>query len=485
MPRRPPVAPSGLPERAVSYPSLSFILARPAPAHQCLRFASLLCCHLRDSESPPICDYTHANASTQLHHLNHECPQNLSAANTNPPGLKDSRLEYLQALRARAKAQAKHNELQASLQQLRTRHVDDNPTQPEPEHDDNVTQGYVFLLRQRRRHAELQVIQESLEKLLNAKPSTPSSDPRDIVKRAIGDQPDVPAERLDNLSQTDDDQLSIFKLKQQVLEARASMERAQAAKTKAQDTAPSAPSATLQSQVYALEQARNELVDWIQGELAKLEEEGIFLEDASPIKRPVKNGTSAAATDTTNSAIDRASATAKIQASYDKYTAARANLLEAHLSLQNPAPATNAEDDSATNDNNALSPPTPVNANTASDSSKPSNPISKLLPYLPPLAHIATSERALTQRTVHLAAHLAAADQEAQEALARLSGESHLLPAAGGSKEAAAWARMAVEADAATEALVKERLDESAKEVASVAMVVDLCSLQSRVLDTV
>ncbi|EUC43534.1 hypothetical protein COCMIDRAFT_38533 [Bipolaris oryzae ATCC 44560] len=433
------------------------------------------------------------SASTQLQHLNHECPQNLSAANTNPPGLKDSRLEYLQALRARAKAQAKHNELQASLEQLRTRHVDDNPTQPEPEHDDNVTQGYVFLLRQRRRHAELQVIQESLEKLLSAKPSTPSSDPRDLVKRAIGEQPDVPAERLDNLSQTEDDQVSIFKLKQEVLEARASMERAQAAKIKAQDATPSAPSATLQSQVYALEQARNELVDWIQGELAKLEEESIFLEDASPIKRPVRNGASAAAPDTTNSAIDRASATAKIQASYDKYTAARANLLEAHVSLQNPAPATNSEGDSSTNDNNnnnnnnnnAVSPQTPVNANTDSVASKPTNPISKLLPYLSPLAHIATSERALTQRTVHLAAHLAAADQEAQEALVRLSGESHLLPAAGGSKEAAAWAKVAAEADAATEALVKERLDESAKEVAGVAMIVDLCSLQSRVLDTV
>ncbi|XP_014555260.1 hypothetical protein COCVIDRAFT_17134 [Bipolaris victoriae FI3] len=426
------------------------------------------------------------NASTQLQHLNHECPQNLSAANTNPPGLKDSRLEYLQALRARAKAQAKHNELQASLEQLRARHVDDNPTQPEPEHDDNVTQGYVFLLRQRRRHAELQVIQESLEKLLSAKPSTPSSDPRDLVKRAIGEQPDVPAERLDNLFQAEDDQVSIFKLKQEVLEARASMERAQAAKTKAQDTAPSAPSTTLQSQVYALEQARNELVDWIQGELAKLEEESIFLEDASPIKRPVRNGTAAAAPDTTHSAIDRASATAKIQASYDKYTAARANLLEAHLSLQNPAPAPNAEEnDSSTNDNNAVSPPTPVNANTVSTSSKPINPISKLFPYLPPLAHIATTERALTQRTVHLAAHLAAADQDAQEALVRLSGESHLLPSAGGSKEAAAWAKVAAEADAATEALVKERLEESANEVAGVAMVVDLCSLQSRVLDTV
>ena len=68
------------------------------------------------------------NAATQNQHLNHECPQNLSAANTNPPGLKDVRLEYLQALRARSQAQARHRELQASLEDLRNRYVDENPT---------------------------------------------------------------------------------------------------------------------------------------------------------------------------------------------------------------------------------------------------------------------------------------------------------------------------------------------------------------------
>lgn len=82
-----------------------------------------------------------------------------------------------------------------------------------------------------------------------------------------------------------------------------------------------------------------------------------------------------------------------------------------------------------------------------------------------------------------LAAHLAAADQEAREALLRLSAESHLLPA--GSQEAAAWGKAAADAEAATELLVREKLHESRKEVAGVAMVVELCSLHSRVLDAV
>jgi hypothetical protein len=168
------------------------------------------------------------NAVTRSQHLNHECPQNLSAANTNPPGLKDTRLQYLQALRAKAQAQTRHRELQASLEGLRNRHVNENPTQPESEYDNEITKGYVSLLRQRRRYAELQVIQGSLDKLLGAKPSDASTDPRDLVKRLIGEQPDLPAERLEQLSQADDEQTWTFKLKQEVLEARASMERAQA-----------------------------------------------------------------------------------------------------------------------------------------------------------------------------------------------------------------------------------------------------------------
>ena len=179
-------------------------------------------------------------------------------------------------------------------------------------------------------------------------------------------------------------------------------------------------------------------------------------------------------TNTADSVLDSVSVTSRIQASYDKYTAARARLLEAHTSLQNPMPV--SENYSQSNNNSAQ-----IASNATS--SKPTNPISKLLPYLPHLANTTTNERALTQHTVYLAAHLAAADQEAQEALMRLSGESHLLPAAGGSREAGAWARTAAEAEAATEQLVKERLEESRKEVSSVTTIVDLCSLQSKVLD--
>ncbi|KAF1940251.1 hypothetical protein EJ02DRAFT_406915 [Clathrospora elynae] len=403
------------------------------------------------------------NPATQTQHLNHACPQSLSAANTNPPGLKDARLEYLNALRARAQAQTRHRELQASLGDLRDRHVDENPTQPESEHDKEVTRSYVSLLRQRRRFAELQVIQESLNKLLSVKSTDVPADLKALVKRTIGEQPDLPAERLEQLSLADDDQTWIFKLKQEVLEARASMERAQAARKKAQSE--SRGSSSLQGQVLALERARDEIVDWVQGELAKLEENSIFLEDASPIKRSAS----------VPAPVDIASAETRIRESYNKYTAARASLLKAYSILQQP-PQVEADDEK--NGDEAAT----LQADKARNTTKPSTPITKLLPHLPHLTQIANNERSLLQQSVYLQTQLASADQEIEEALLRLSGESHLLPA--GSKDVAVWGNTAREAEAATQEFVKERLQASRQEVSSVSTIVELCSLQSKVLET-
>ncbi len=202
-----------------------------------------------------------ANSPIQNQHLNHECPHNVIVGNTNPPSLKASRLDYLQAIRERNAAQARHRNLQASLEELRKTHADENPTQSESDYDNEVTRGYITLLRQRRRFAELQTIQESVDKLLSAKPSSVHSDPKDLVKSTLGEQPDLPAERLEQLSRTQDDQTWGFKLKQEVLGAKTSMERAQAAREKAQNECSN--SSSLAAQVYALERAqgRNSRMD--------------------------------------------------------------------------------------------------------------------------------------------------------------------------------------------------------------------------------
>jgi hypothetical protein len=398
--------------------------------------------------------------ATQNQHVNHECPQGMSATSTNPPGLKDSRIAYLQALRAKAQAEAKQRELQASLDELKNRHLDETPTLPQADYDDESTRGYITLLRQRRKLAELYVVQQSLEKLLGAKLPNQHHDPRDHVQDTIGEQPDLPAERLEQISQPDDNQSSIFKLKQEVLEARRRMDRANVARKQATNAI--RDQLGLQEQVYALEKARNEIVEWMQGELAKMEEDSVFLEDASPVKRSAQE----------DAPIDLESAEARIRASYDRYTAARITLIESYGGLTEPR-CENSETkaDGTTKDS----------AEVEKDT-KLTRPITKLLPHLPLLARSAQNERSLLQQAVYLQSQLAASDRELEEALLRLSGESHLLPA--GSKDASAWSKVAKESENATEAHVKEHLQESRQEVSSISAIVDLCSLQSKVLSS-
>ncbi|KAJ8112269.1 hypothetical protein OPT61_g5332 [Boeremia exigua] len=401
------------------------------------------------------------NHATQTQHLNHECAHSISAASTNPPGLKDSRIVYLHALRAKSQAETKHRELQASLGELQDRHMDENPILQSSDKDDESTRGYIDLLRRRRKLAELNVVQESLERLLSAKPSSQHHSPRAHVQDAIGEQPDLPAERLEQISQPVDNQGSTFRLKQEVLDARSRMDRANIARQQASNVV-RAPSGLVE-QVHALEKARNEIVEWMQGELAKMEEDTVFLEDASPIKRSTQEDV----------ALDLESAEERIRASYNCYTSARVELIKAYESLDEPLPEVSktGSDDSAKHVGDSSENPSLV------------RPITKLLAHLTPLARSAQNERSLLQQVVYLQGQLVTADQELEEALLRLSGESHLLPA--GSKDASAWGKVAAEAGSATETAVKEQIRESYQEISSIDAVADLCSLQSRVLASV
>lgn len=401
------------------------------------------------------------NHATQDQHVNHECPRSVTATNTNPPGLKGSRIAYLQALRAKSQAEVRHAELQASLEDMRRHHIDDNPTLSHSDQDDKPTRSYVSLLRQRRKVAELGVIQEALEKLLNAKPSVQHRDPRDHIHEVIGEQPDLPAERLEQIAQSEVNQTSIFKVKQEVLDARSHMNRANNARTQSNNTVHEQPG--LQQQVYALEKARTEIVEWMQGELAKMEEDSVFLEDASPLKRPRQEDTP----------VDLKSAEARVRVSYDQYISSRIEMIKAYESLTERLPEIDRADFTGTT--LSLS-ETPRDTGLARS-------ITKLLPHLSHLARCAENERSLLQQAVYLQNQLAASGQELEEALLRLSGESHLLPA--GSKEAGDWGKIATEAELATETVVKEQLQGSRQEVSSISAIVDLCSLQGRVLTSV
>jgi hypothetical protein len=402
------------------------------------------------------------NPATQVLHLNHECPLDYSGVNVKPPDIKHTRLKYLLALQAGLQTDARHRGLQSSIEELQARHVMETPTQVDSAHDSEVIRGYISLLRQRRRYAELRVVQDALEKLLNANPSTQPKEPKILVQESIGEQPDLPAERLEILAQGPDDDSWVFKLKKEVLEAKASMDRANAAKVEMQKEYRETP--TLQQQVHALSHARDEMVEWVEGELAKMNEESEFLEDASPVKK--SNGKTPL--------LETESMETQIRTCYMRYVKSRSSLVQAHESMQRPRIASTGTSIDSTNLVRSSSQP--------STSSTSTRAITSIVPLLPFLAQIAGSERSLLQQAVYLQAQLSSADEEITESLSRLSGESHLIPS--GSKGIAAWGEITKQVEVATEEFAQDQLQESRLELNSINTIVDLCSLQSKVLSS-
>jgi hypothetical protein len=401
------------------------------------------------------------NAATQNQHLNHEIPHSLGAAGTNPPGLKGTRGEYLEATRSNKAAQAKLERLQASLEDLQQRHVVESPINDSTQ-ESGMVQSYLTLLRQRRRFAEIEVVQTSLEKLLNVNPIEGLKDPRDRVRDSIGEQPDLPAERLESLADSESSASTILKLKNEVLDARSSMDRAKTARSEVRSTSRDVPS--LAMQVYALSRAREEIVEWVQAELSKMDEESGFIEDASPVKRPaaLSNGQ------------DLATSESQIRGCYNRYTASRADAIERHHSFQQP-PATHPEKVNDANQNRNI-----IAQKVASERSKLL--IASLLPHLSHLARSLTNERLMLLQTIYLQNQMSSADEVMSDSLARLADESHLLPS--GSRAVEPWGTVVAELEARNLESIKERLQSSRSNINNITTIVDLCSLQSKVLDS-
>ncbi|KAF2437431.1 hypothetical protein P171DRAFT_182639 [Karstenula rhodostoma CBS 690.94] len=401
------------------------------------------------------------NAATQNQHLNHETPHSLGAVGTNPPGLKGTRGAYLEAIRTNKAARTKLQRLQASLEDLQQRHAVDFPIH-DPAQETDMVQSYITLLRQRRRFAEMELVQTSLEKLLNVNPIEGLKDPRDRVKDSLGEQPNLPAERLESLANSESSASTILKLKNEVLEARSSMDRAKAGRNEVRSASRDAP--TLAVQVYALSRAREEIQEWVQGELSKMDEESGFIEDASPVKRPV-------ALPYTQ---DLASSEARIRECYNRYTASRADAIEGHRSLQQP-PATRPENVDGVDQDRDIA--TQKASNTRSKLL-----IASLLPHLSHLARAHTSERLMLLQTIYLQNQISSADEVVSDSLARLADESHILPS--GSRAIEPWGTVVTELEARNLESVQERLQSSRSNINNIATIVDLCSLQSKVLDS-
>ncbi|OCK80696.1 hypothetical protein K432DRAFT_381962 [Lepidopterella palustris CBS 459.81] len=396
-------------------------------------------------------------SETDLSHFSLGCPPPSLRVKRIPPEFTGTRRNYLEVLQANIAARDRYNELKSDLDELRNQHVTDSTSRVEAANDQEATHAYITLLRQRRRLEKLQIIQKSLDKLVDAQPNPGHKDMKTLLKETIGEQPDLPTAKLGE--QAADPQLEelMLRLKKEVLGAKRAMDEANERRTEAQRQAEGRRNPGLQEQVYALRCARDELVEWVEGELAKLvEEEESVLEDLSPVKKQP------------NAEVghtDERPYQEQLQERYEKYVAARASLISTVDGMS-------ASGKGITGADGPKSKSLPASLQDAIPTLK----VADILPYLPSLLQTARDERSLLQQTTYFRHQLASASEEILRTIRRLAGESHL--AAPGSTTTLAWANAAKEATASTTEDVEGNLEEAKKRVRSAKQVLD--DVQSR-----
>ncbi|KAK5288057.1 hypothetical protein LTR16_003503, partial [Cryomyces antarcticus] len=261
---------------------------------------------------------------------------------------------------------------------------------------------------------------------------------KDVVYEELGDPPEVPAAIFDSQPHEDGVQDLTFRLKKAVLEAKHATDTSNSsdiARTTYCDRT-SLPAAT--TEVFALRRARDELVSWIEGELAKL--------SGGPAGRPESED------HRPSNELDRdARGTANvddIRKLYQRYVSSRKDLLITmdHASAVDP---------------NNMRPPTKLERESRVGAIQDSEvkPIcaTELLPNLHGLLRTSAAEKSVLQSTSYNRRQLAVAQNWTNETVMRLADESHLVVP--GTSNVTAWASAAEEASAATNDFVKGKLD--------------------------
>ncbi|OJD30919.1 rna-binding protein [Diplodia corticola] len=412
-----------------------------------------------------------------------------------PPELTGLRKQYWEAVRAHALAKHRWDALRGELTQLqREAHTARAAAETGPAADvgpysssssaapvvghsgghqaGHDVQNYVALLHQRRRHARLQVLLDALDRAADAEPDDDPlrrDDLRQWVKDRLGDAPVPPPEIAGGghsavgdasasaaavaADQTKD---HVLRLKKELLLAKQDVD-AETQRRKAvahESTGGSTLSRGIEAQVRALRAARDELIAWIEGELAKMPEgdESILSNGGTPQRPDRRDDKDAAASGLDD---DAESIQEQVDALYERYVAARTSLVAAVDAATASAKELNAP--STLPGSNQRSGSGDGGEAAGQRSQQLHLPPSAALPFVPALLRCANDERILTQQiATHLRHQIAAAQEEARNTAQRLASESHLVgPDA---ESGGAWARAAKEATRETDEAILERV---------------------------
>ncbi|CAD0112649.1 unnamed protein product [Aureobasidium uvarum] len=331
-----------------------------------------------------------------------------------------ARRAFMQALIARQKAQSQYDALKAELDLLQH-----TPGYKEDdEKKENPVADTVALIRQRQRRDKLLVIEKALDNLEKVRHTSPYADPSELLNGMQSQIPPPLAQQSQDESLADA-QAHVFELQKAVLRAQSTIQSEAHVKPSQQ------PATEDWKRAYALRRARDDLIAWIEGELAKLSEDDEHVDD--DLEMPGDGGAES---------VDEIKTT--LQSLYSKYITSRERLVQVlnthHKINSDPVePLLERQQSTTTNDETS-------NAALAS----------KVLPFIGILRSTAQEEAALMQHTSYLRRQITAVSSETEQLLVRLSDESHMVRP--GTSHTAAWAEAAKDARNSDKDVVQSQL---------------------------
>ncbi|KAI5210551.1 hypothetical protein E4T39_00027 [Aureobasidium subglaciale] len=340
------------------------------------------------------------------------------------------RRAFMQALIARQKAQSQHDALKAELGLLQ----DPANKWDNTEAKSNPVADTVALIRQRQRRDKLLVIEKALDHLEKARHSSRYADPSELLNsmQAQISPPLAQQSRDESLAEAHS---HVFELQKAVLRAQSNIQ-SKPHISHNKDTNPEE-----WKRAYALRRARDDLIAWIEGELAKLSEDEEHMDP--DLEMP---------TDTGAESLEDIKTT--LQSLYDRYINSRQQLLRVlNTEYQAKSGAVNPVLDrqqSATSD----------------EQSSNTGLAARVLPFIEILRSTAQDEAALMQHTSYLRRQVTAVSAETEQLLVRLSDESHMVTP--GTSHTASWAEAAKDARIRDADIINPHLDVGETSIGSV-----------------
>lgn len=281
----------------------------------------------------------------------------------------------------------------------------------------------MVLLRARERRRKLGAVEKAVGAVERAGEGVVGAKIDDVVKRTVGDVPVLPSQRGlmggGGGGGREEGEMRVVELKKAILKAKYTIESCE----REDSTAEQQGSGT--SELHALQQARNELIGWIEAQLALIGD--AQAEESNDTSSPTKSNE-----DEETGSI---ASPAEILQLYDRYLEARDTLLDTVQQPHDISPL-------------APAPASPKQTRTTQDTDSATTTATALLPFISPLLATQSAEQALISQAAYVRRQLAAADSTSEKLLRRHADESHLVhPGASRGRD---WARAGEEAGEAT-----------------------------------